>query len=625
MSDQYNQPGNPAPYGYNPQTGQPNPAPQMQQPQITGYDPQTGQPIYAQPQMQQPQITGYDPQTGQPIYAQQPQMQQPQITGYDPQTGQPIYAQQPQMQQPQITGYDPQTGQPIYGQPGQQPPVYTPGYTPTDSGKPPRGKKGLIAGLSVAAVAAIACFIIFVWPKPFGSKGGQGSSKAGPVETAIENTGKGLLGSSDLGDFFVDRTEEKSKNTGFGLRVTDIGGLISSFSGDTTYSMIDGSGGVDFVVSPDGKKISCTMDIDVMGMAYSAQLYCDEDGLLLALPGLLSNTYSVPFKNAEQELSTSIFAPGSGSQYAMDQNSYDQLIQAIQMMDKLRENLPGNDIAGDIKEKLEQQGLKLEFQTEKGSFTVDGETLNGTIATLDLDTEKMVQYINFFKSYITDYVGKLQQSIPELSGEIDLDDFDDAINQLRNDNVCAHVELDIYNNYVVAMDIEIYDSANRSENSAHIKGEFGKDPSKSDHAVLYLIRGASEEYARVDYNITENSSSRYACTIVVTVQGTPGFTASFDWDKASGNFDLNAMGMFTMSGNAKIEGKKLTMSLGEISIPMAGKSFDLSAIQMTIDGDASLSKPSGSPKDVFKLTDADIEAIMNELQSNLGALANFMY
>ncbi|MCR5005253.1 MAG: hypothetical protein K6A77_05060 [Clostridiales bacterium] len=610
MSDQYNQPNNPAPYGYNPQTGQPNPAPQpqMQQPQITGYDPQTGQPIYAQPQMQQPQIVGYDPQTGQPIYAQQ----------------------QPQMQQPQIIGYDPQTGQPIYGQPGQQP-VYPTSPTiydpkPPVKGTKPGGKKGLIAGLSVAAVAAIACFVIFVWPKPFGSKGGSGSSKAGPVETAIENTGKGLLGSSDLGDFFVDRAEEKSRNTGIGLHVTDIGGLISSFSGDSTYSMISGSGGMDFVVSPDGKKISCTMDVDVMGMAYSAQLYCDEDGLLLALPGLLSNTYSVPFKTAEQELSTSIFAPGSGSQYALDQNSYDQLIQAIQMMNKLRENLPnGNDIAGDIREQLEQQGLKPEFQTEKGSFTVDGETLNGTVATLDLDTEKMVQYVNFFKSYITDYVGKLQQSIPELSGELNLDDFDDIINQLRNDNICAHIELDIYNNYVVAMDIEIYDSANRSENSAHIKGEFGKDPSKSDHAVLYLIRGASEEYARVDYNISENSSSRYACTVVVTVQGTPGFTASFDWDKSSGNFNFNAMGMFTMNGNAKIDGRKLTMSLGEISIPMAGKSFDLSAIELTIDGDASLTKPSGAAKDIFKLTDADIQAIMTELQSNLGALANFMY
>ena len=616
MSDQYNNQG----------------------PQITGYDPQTGQPIYAQPQMPQQQIVGYDPQTGQPIYAQ-PQMQmpqQPQITGYDPQTGQPIYAQ------PQITGYDPQTGQPIYNtqqgqqqmpqQPYPQQPYPQQPYQPypQQPQKPVKGpktgsKKGLIAGLSALAVAAIACFVIFVWPKPFGSKGGSGSSKQGPVESAIENTGKALIGSSDIGDFLVDQSEKKSKNTGFDIRVTDIGSLVSSLSGDTTYSMISGSGGVNFVVSGDGKKVSCTADVNVMGMAYSAQMYMDEDGILLAVPELLSNTYFIPFENADQELANSIFAPNSGSQYAMDQNSYDQLIQAIQMMNKLRDAVPnGTDMIGDIREKLEQQGLKPEFQTEKGSFTVNGETVNGTIATLELDTEKLVQYVQFGKSYLTDYVAKLQQSIPELNGELDLGDFDDAIQSLRDQHICARIELDIYNNYVVAMDIEVYDSTNRTENSAHILGDFGKDPTKSDHAVLRLTRGTGEEYMRLDYTITENSSSRYACTVVATQQGNPAFTASFDWNKSSGDFVFDVMGMFTMNGNAKVEGSKLTMSLGQISVGYGYKSFDLSAIQLTIDGDASLTKPTGAAKDVFKLTETDIQNIMNELQSNLGMLANLM-
>ena len=601
-----------------------------QGPQITGYDPQTGQPIYAQPQApqmphmpQQPQITGYDPQTGQPIYAQpqapqMPQMpQQPQITGYDPQTGQPIYAQQQMPQMPQMPVYPQQPYQPYPQQPQQ------PQGGKTRGGK--GGKKGLIAGISALAVAAIACFVIFVWPKPFGSKGGSGSSKQGPVENAIENTGKALISSNDIGDFLVDQSEKKSKNTGIDLRVTDIGSLVYSLSGDSTYSMITGSGGVNFVVSGDGKKASCTMDVSVMGMSYSAQLYLDEDGILLALPGLLSNTYFVPFKDADQELANSIFAPNSGSQYALDQNSYDQLLQAIQMMNKMRDAVPnGTDMLGDIREKLEQQGLKPEFQTEKGSFTVDGETVNGTIATLDLDTEKLVQYVQFGKSYLTDYVSKLSESIPELSGELDLGDFDDAIQTLRDQHICARIELDIYNNYVVAMDIEVYDSTNRTENSAHILGDFGKDPKKTDHVVLRLMRGTSEEYMRLDYTITENSSSRYACTIVATQQGNPAFTASFDWNKTSGDFTLDAMGMFTMNGNAKVDGSKLILTLGQVSVGYGYKSFDLSAIQITIDGDASLTKPSGSAKDVFKLTDSDIQNIMNELQSNLGMLANFI-
>ena len=605
MPDQYNQPNNPAPYGYNPQTGQPNPAPQMQ-PQITGYDPQTGQPIYAQPQMQpQPQITGYDPQTGQPIYAQQQPQPQPQIMGYDPQTGQPIYAQPGQPQQP------------VYP----QPPVNNIPQPPTKAPKTP--KKGLIGIISAVAVAAIACFVIFVWPKPFSGKGGSGSSKSGPVESAIENTGKALIGSSDIGSFLVDQSEKKSKNTGIDLRVTDIGSLVSTFSGDNSYSMISGEGGMTFVVSGDGKKASVSAAVSIMGMAYSAVMYYDEDGITLAIPELLSNTYFIPFDNIEEEMAGSIFNPNSGSQYAMDQSSYDQMIQAIQAISKLKEAMPsGDETFGDISEKLEAQGLKPEFQTTNGSFTVDGEELNGTIATLDLDTEKMVQYVDFAKSYVNEYVGKLQQSIPELSGDLNMEDLDEFIQELRNDNICAHIELDIYKNYLVAMDIEIYDSANRTENSAHIIGEFGKDPKTSNHTSFRLVRGTSEEYARVDYNVTDNTDSHYACNISVTAQGNPAFNASFDWDKTTGAFYLDAMGMVTINGTAKVEGSKMTLSLGQVSA--MGQSVDLSAIQIAVDGDAKLEKPSGSAKNIFKLTDSDIQSIMTELQSNLGALAGFM-
>ncbi len=605
MSDQFNQSNNPI--GYDPQTGQPI-YQQPQQPQITGYDPQTGQPIY---QQAAPQIVGYDPKTGQPIYQQAAAQPQPQIIGYDPKTGQPIY----QQAAPQIVGYDPKTGQPIYSNgPAKGP------KAPKKAGK----KKGLIAGISAGVVVALAAIAIFVWPKPFSK--GDGSSK-GAVETAAENTGKAVFSHTEIGNFLSDTLSGNSKkNTGIDLRCTNIGSLVSAFGADSMYGAMLGSGqaGINVVVGGDGKEASFSMDASIMGQTYTVQMYVSEDQLIVAIPEILSSPYYIPLNNLEQELANSIFAPNK-SQYSLDQYTYDELINFARQLSQIK-NATGSmgNIVEDIETKLEQQGLKPQFTETNGSFTVGGETVNGTIATLDLGTEDLVRYVQFAKGYIQDYVGQLAQQIPDLSSSLDLSDFDSAIEELRNSNIAAHIELDIYKKYVVRMDIEIYDTTNRAENSAHIIGDFGKDPEKTQHVSISLSQGSNGEMYRIDYNILSDTATDFSSELTITEQGYSASAMTFNWNKSSGAFtlDIGSSGysVANISGTAKVDGSKMTISPGTVSAGGGYYSYDLSSLQITIDSDASLTKPAGSAKDVLTLTEADIQNIMTEVQSKLGSI-----
>ena len=127
-----------------------------------------------------------------------------------------------------------------------------------------------------------------------------------------------------------------------------------------------------------------------------------------------------------------------------------------------------------------------------------------------------------------------------------------------------------------------------------------------------------------EYRINTNTKDSYQSTINVTASGMNVANVNFNWTKSSGDFTLSvtASGVqaATITGNAKIDGQKLLLKLGQVSA--AGQSFDLSTISITIDKDASIEKISGSAQDVFKMTEADVQDLINTVQSSqLGSLA----
>ncbi len=281
-----------------------------------------------QPQAQ-PNAGGFSIQPQQPVYGAQPGM-----------NGQPGYGAQPGM-----NGQPGFGGQQIYGGPSQG---MGGGVTP-----PKKSKKGLIIGLSIAAVvAAIACFCIFLLPKLLNPKK--------KVEAALKETLKNGVSITAL--------EDQTGASDVTKKILESGGTIAS---QIKFESLGGTAmdaGVDVSLVRDNsaKKLSGDLGINYGGESLlSANICADDSKIYVAVPELVDGVFVLPTQNILQALANSPLA-----------ESLNVDLSALSALPQINIDLYQPITLGDASDVIFESGLwdKAQFKS-KGSKSI---SVNGT-------------------------------------------------------------------------------------------------------------------------------------------------------------------------------------------------------------------------------------------------------
>lgn len=134
--------------------------------------------------------------------------------------------------------------------------------------------------------------------------------------------------------------------------------------------------------------------------------------------GFLDKTYGVDFATLAENLKTSIFAPDSGSRFALDQESFDQLQGLFsgsldsQLPDLDPEALDGafQALGAAASQAMDGIGNKLAMESAPATVTVNGRDISVTRAKVTVGTEALIA---FYDSLLTSLEGdtELQNAV----------------------------------------------------------------------------------------------------------------------------------------------------------------------------------------------------------------------
>ena len=564
-----------SPVDCNSQTGTPS---CKDAPQPVRYDPQTGAPIYKDA----PQPVRYDPQTGAPIYKDTPQP-----VRYDPQTGAPIYKDAPQP-----VRHNPQPVTPRTDCQSQTHAATAPNSTPNKRRK--KVRTGLIIGSAASIVAMIAIILGFVFLR------GTPMQK---VSNALDNTLEALFSRNDgtelLSGIYSDH------NITIDLTADDIASIANTVDDSFSSSLNASASGT--ISANKNNEASMDVDLNVQGFSANMQLYLSSDEVIFSSPALLGNNYGISLDNLDSRLDSSIFAPDSGSDYALSTYDYDQFISiAHSLAASGKESISPEEFRKSLISAIEKdKKANPEFDVSRRKVKLDGEKVKCSVYSTVITGKTMAAILRVTANVCEDTMPWLSASNNVLSND-PLSNIRYIANEIESDPSKVNLEFSVYKGNLVRIDASVAGS----DQSFCL--DFGKDPAASDRITL-TVGTSVLTYAR-----TKDSGSSYEAVITASSTATNYVETLFSvsLDKKSGNFNIDVNdGRSSLSGTLRADSKSLYLE--PTSIYSYGDWFNISGLSAEVSNKDSVKKPSGGYIDLLDMTEADMDALVQRLSSTL--------
>lgn len=158
------------------------------------------------------------------------------------------------------------------------------------------------------------------------------------------------------------------------------------------------------------------------GVELRGQLYMSDKEMYVSEENILDGSYGIKYSDLLKELKKSIFAPDSESDYALDEETYDNLVSVLENIEDI------NDLSADVNktaEKVIKDILNIfidnaEFSSKKASVRINREKTNVRQITIEVDGDAMSSIIMETYDYLRD-----SKDINKL-----LSDYDDLINSI---------------------------------------------------------------------------------------------------------------------------------------------------------------------------------------------------
>ena len=377
--------------------------------------------------------------------------------------------------------------------------------------------------------------------------------------------------------------------------------------------------------------------VDTGETEIEANIYVDSDMLYVQEEHILDGAYGIVTKDLSQDLEDSIFAYGSKSEYAIqDEELYDALIQALEV--------PHDKMTKDL-EKISKKYLKkfwkiisenAEFESSNGKERLNGQRTSVRTVSMTIDGDDMAAILedvydfleaddslmDFFEKYEDVFALSYLDAEDKLGEPTDIgEDYEMWLKDVGDnlDKTCEYYE---DNFEEITIEVATPKLSSKLLKLTVIEGkeevfvfDFGKKGIKETNTVTLEIDG--EEFV---YEIENNDRSEYAATLKADGEEVIEINIDRKRDKYEVKIDE-----YTFKGEISTKRKLTTITLDKIEY---GSSYYANAYTITtnleiiINQKDKISKPKHFDR-ISDIEEEDIEKWAGEIENLGGSSATF--
>ena len=358
-----------------------------------------------------------------------------------------------------------------------------------------------------------------------------------------------------------------------------------------------------------------------------ADYYISKDFVYVSEEEIFDAAYGVKFSDLAEELKDSIFAYGSGSDYAIpDEEIYNQVIDVLEALEELEIDEMKKD-AEKLAKKLTKEVWKIacdnfEFESEKDEVRINGEKQKVRVISIVIDGKSAANFVSDLYDFIAKddsivkFLEKYEDQIPtQLMGDEDksiVELYEEAIEALEDtiDDTCDGIEAMITEDIVINV-MTPKNSKTLAKLEVNIDKttlfaiDIGKDGMKDTDKITISAGGEK----LLTYEVKENNRKEF----VAEISAMGGATLKIDLDKKADEFTLTAKAGET---TAKITGE-LVSKFGKTTITVdkivAGDTTIKCDVELIIDEKDKIPAAPKKYDTISDIKDEDIEAWMEKI------------
>ena len=366
-----------------------------------------------------------------------------------------------------------------------------------------------------------------------------------------------------------------------------------------------------------------------------SQIRIDSKSVTANAPELFDGTYGINISKLSKNLPGSIFDPEEDSDYALDDDQYEYLMNLWNATkDSKKLSKEGSEIARKY-EKLFMKGVQKYGELSRSKDTIDAgdEDLRCDVITITLDEESLSLILQDILDYarddkeLEDYMLKVMSVVSYDDDPEDLVDdffdefdyFEDDLEDLESEDINLNVSFYITSGRRVAqIDANIEEDGDPYEISLVL----GKNVAKSKEIGFYVEEGSTKVSAV--YTVKENSKKAFEAEFKIKESGGYGEHDSrikLEWDKKDGDIVIkleDGSDEYVIKGNLTQKADKLTFLL--TGITENGESTDWAkSMELTIVLDRHDPTPKVSSRftEITKLGERDFKHFAEDVKDGI--------
>lgn len=296
-------------------------------------------------------------------------------------------------------------------------------------------------------------------------------------------------------------------------------------------------------INSEKMQIADELKLDIEGVEVEAEIYLNENDLVVALPEILDDAYGVDLKNLMNDLKDSAL-------WEMMGTDYDEVIGELEssmgdvteLVDQLQPLLE------DLRKTIDSMLACVDSSVSSGTVNVDGQDVKATVITYSFDNEDLNEMVDI----VFDYVSELSDQLASMGGDIGeiADGIEEGREMVKSTLEQAEIDFKLVINvnastgYVMTIDGDLKLAMDGEEGTVNFDANFGEDASKSDRYTMDLTathEGETLELLSVVLDRDVNGSET-DYDLIINADGDDVFRATLNYDNDSSAYSLSLGG-----------------------------------------------------------------------------------
>lgn len=501
--------------------------------------------------------------------------------------------------------------------------------TPAAQQKKPWNRRIVFAAL--AAVLTVALLVVAIIAA-------AGSSPLKLVADATENT----LSTLGQGKLLTTAREVLSGGSiSVEAPMNDLGQALFYGYGDlfATDGTGDGTLSVKTYADLPEQKMAVLVQLPFMNETLEAGVYGNQESVAVEAPALLPSVCGVNLKTLAEVLPQSVFAPDSGSSVALDEATFEQLMQSVAQLDgeqdkqnqafvKQLEKLD-RKVTAELFKRVEAY---TEIEKDSGEVQFMNTSAKVNVVSIRADGPALAKIYREMLQWMTESkdVERVVNSFSALYGEeITAQKLPERFYDGLYDQLDACVDLeDEWEDVELALDFHITKSGKRLVKlEAEIADVYGDEttlvvtagPTLADPELIQVHYSDAWQDMELLYGVERSDAKQYSARLRVKQNSRTVADASLSWDKKDGDVRLkyeDEQEAVLLKGSMLWEKKTLTANVRSITYDE-----DIIKPNLTISvctDDKTPEEPEYT--EVLRMSEADIETLGTQIEQNLQKL-----